>query len=71
MSTPSGRALAGKLAVLARYERDILRDRVRAGVAGPARLASHPGGRRPCAIASSRFARCSPRASANARSPNG
>jgi len=33
MTTPSGRALAGMLAVFAEFERDILRDRVRAGIA--------------------------------------
>jgi putative DNA-invertase from lambdoid prophage Rac len=33
MTAPSGRALAGMLAVFAEFERDILRDRVRAGIA--------------------------------------
>jgi DNA invertase Pin-like site-specific DNA recombinase len=33
LGTPSGRALAGMLAVFAEFERDILRDRVRAGIA--------------------------------------
>jgi putative DNA-invertase from lambdoid prophage Rac len=33
MTTPGGRALAGMLAVFAEFERDILRDRVRAGIA--------------------------------------
>ena len=33
MTTPSGRALAGMLAVFAEFERDILRDRVKAGIA--------------------------------------
>jgi DNA invertase Pin-like site-specific DNA recombinase len=33
LTTPSGRALAGMLAVLAEFERDILRDRVKAGIA--------------------------------------
>jgi len=33
MTTPSGRALAGMLAVFAEFERDILRDRVEAGIA--------------------------------------
>ena len=33
MTTASGRALAGMLAVFAEFERDILRDRVRAGIA--------------------------------------
>jgi putative DNA-invertase from lambdoid prophage Rac len=33
LATPSGRALAGMLAVFAEFERDILRDRVGAGIA--------------------------------------
>ena len=33
LMTSSGRALAGMLAVLAEFERDILRDRVKAGIA--------------------------------------
>jgi putative DNA-invertase from lambdoid prophage Rac len=33
MTTPSGRALAGMLAVFAEFEREILRERVKAGVA--------------------------------------
>jgi DNA invertase Pin-like site-specific DNA recombinase len=33
MTTPSGRALAGMLAVFAEFERDILRERVKAGIA--------------------------------------
>jgi putative DNA-invertase from lambdoid prophage Rac len=33
LTTPSGRALAGMLAVFAEFEREILRERVRAGIA--------------------------------------
>lgn len=33
LTTPGGRALAGMLAVFAEFERDILRDRVKAGIA--------------------------------------
>jgi hypothetical protein len=33
LTTPSGRALAGMLTVFAEFERDILRDRVKAGIA--------------------------------------
>jgi DNA invertase Pin-like site-specific DNA recombinase len=33
MTTPSGRALAGMLAVFAEFEREILRERVKAGIA--------------------------------------
>ena len=32
LTTPSGRALAGMLTVFAEFERDILRDRVKAGI---------------------------------------
>ena len=46
MTTPSGRALAGMLAVFAEFERDILRERVRAGIA-EARKAGKPHGRPP------------------------
>jgi DNA invertase Pin-like site-specific DNA recombinase len=46
MTTPAGRALAGMLAVFAEFERDILRDRVRAGIA-QARKEGRPHGRPP------------------------
>jgi len=46
LTTPSGRALAGMLAVFAEFERDILRDRVRAGIA-QARKNGRPHGRPP------------------------
>ena len=48
MTTPSGRALAGMLAVFAEFERDILRDRVKAGIA-QARKEGRPHGRPPTA----------------------
>ncbi len=44
LTTPSGRALAGMLAVVAEFERDILRDRVKAVIA-QARKAGRPHGR--------------------------
>jgi DNA invertase Pin-like site-specific DNA recombinase len=44
LTTPSGRALAGMLAVFAEFERDILRDRVKAGIA-QARREGKPHGR--------------------------
>ncbi len=44
MTTPSGRALAGMLSVFAAFERDLLRDRVRAGIAA-ARKAGKAHGR--------------------------
>ena len=46
LTTPSGRALAGMLAVFAGFERDILRDRVKAGIA-QARKEGRPHGRPP------------------------
>jgi DNA invertase Pin-like site-specific DNA recombinase len=48
LTTPSGRALAGMLAVFAEFERDILRERVRAGIA-QARQAGKRHGRPPTA----------------------
>jgi putative DNA-invertase from lambdoid prophage Rac len=51
LTTPSGRALAGMLAVFAEFERDILRDRVKAGIA-QARKEGRPHGR-PATIAKS------------------
>jgi putative DNA-invertase from lambdoid prophage Rac len=44
LTTPSGRALAGMLAIFAEFERDILRDRVKAGIA-QARKEGKPHGR--------------------------
>ena len=44
LTTPSGRALAGMLAVFAEFERDILRDRVKAGI-DQARKDRKPHGR--------------------------
>ena len=35
MTTPTGKALAGMLAVFAEFEREILRERVKAGIAQP------------------------------------
>ena len=49
LKTPSGRAFAGMLAVFAEFERDILRDRVKAGIA-QARKEGRPHGR-PATIA--------------------
>jgi putative DNA-invertase from lambdoid prophage Rac len=46
MTTPGGRALAGMLAVFAEFERDILRNRVKAGIA-QARKEGRPHGRPP------------------------
>jgi DNA invertase Pin-like site-specific DNA recombinase len=44
LTTPSGRAMAGMLAIFAEFEREILRERVRAGIA-QARREGRPHGR--------------------------
>jgi DNA invertase Pin-like site-specific DNA recombinase len=44
LATPSGRAMAGMLAIFAEFEREILRERVRAGIA-QARKEGRPHGR--------------------------
>ena len=44
LTTPTGRAMAGMLAVFAEFEREILRERVRAGIA-QARREGRPHGR--------------------------
>jgi DNA invertase Pin-like site-specific DNA recombinase len=41
MTTPTGRALAGMLAVFAEFEREILRERVKAGIV-QARIKEQP-----------------------------
>ena len=49
LTTPTGRAMAGLLAVFAEFEREILRERVRAGIAH-ARQQGKPHGRPPLAM---------------------
>lgn len=49
LTTPAGRAMAGLLSVFAEFERDIMRERVRAGLAD-ARLQGKRLGRPPTAI---------------------
>jgi putative DNA-invertase from lambdoid prophage Rac len=49
LTTPSGRAMAGMLAVFAEFERDIIRERVKAGLA-QARAAGRILGRPPSAV---------------------
>lgn len=44
LSTPSGRAMVGLLSVFAEFERDLLRERVKAGIA-QAKLEGRSGGR--------------------------
>jgi DNA invertase Pin-like site-specific DNA recombinase len=43
LTTPSGRALAGMLAVFAEFERDILRERVKSGMAAARKRGTHCG----------------------------
>ncbi|HUQ94593.1 MAG TPA: recombinase family protein [Bryobacteraceae bacterium] len=43
LTTPTGRAMAGLLAVFAEFEREILRERVRAGIAQARRLGKRHG----------------------------
>lgn len=43
LTTPSGRALVGMLAVFAEFERDLLRERVRAGMAAAQKRGKHCG----------------------------
>ena len=68
LTTPSGRAFAGMLAVFAEFERDILRDRVKAGIA-QARKGGRPHGR-PATIADKELARKGLTKSAIARQLN-
>jgi DNA invertase Pin-like site-specific DNA recombinase len=49
LTTPTGRALAGLLAVFAEFERELLRERIKAGIAH-ARQAGRPHGRPRTAI---------------------
>ena len=49
LTTPTGRALAGLLAVFAEFERELLRERIKAGIAH-ARKAGRPHGRPRTAI---------------------
>ena len=49
LSTPTGRALAGMLAVFAEFERELLRERIKAGIAH-ARQAGRPHGRPPTVV---------------------
>src|SRR5262249_23068019 len=44
LTTPSGRALVGMLAVFAEFERDLLRERVKAGIAAAKKRGKHCGG---------------------------
>ena len=45
LTTPTGRAMAGMLAIFAEFEREILRERVRAGIAQARKEGRRPHGR--------------------------
>ena len=45
LTTPTGRAMAGMLAVFAEFEREVLRERARAGIAAGGRRVVRTGGR--------------------------
>jgi DNA invertase Pin-like site-specific DNA recombinase len=47
LTTPAGRAMAGLLAIFAEFEREILRERTRAGLAMRGRMGHGWGGRQP------------------------
>jgi hypothetical protein len=71
LTTPSGRALAGMLAVFAEFERDILRDRVKAGIA-QARKEGRPHGRpRTISRRATEVKNLFHKVSASGRSPSG
>lgn len=57
LTTPTGRALAGMLAVFAEFEREVLRERVRAGIA-EARKEGRRHGRPPTASLKAEEVRC-------------
>jgi len=58
LTTAGGRALAGMLAVFAEFERDILRDRVKAGSRRRVVTGSPTGGHAPCNATSAKSGPC-------------
>jgi len=71
LTTPAGRAMAALLAVFAAFEREILQERVRAGLAHPDRTARNWAGSSPPDDTPHRCGSCIVPASANLRSPAG
>jgi hypothetical protein len=69
LTTPAGRAMAGLLAIFAEFEREILRERTRAGLHMPGRTANGWVGRRQQLYTPRKSANCIARVSANPRSP--
>lgn len=68
LTTPAGRAMAGLLAIFAEFEREILRERTRAGLAH-ARKNGKRLGRPPRPLMPPKSGNCTVPASANPRSP--
>ena len=71
LTTPSGRAMAALLAVFAEFEREILRERVRAGLAHARRNGQTLGRPVTTGLQSDRRESCIVPASANLRAPAG
>jgi hypothetical protein len=69
-TSPTGRALAGMLAVFAEFEREILRERVKAGIGKPGDAGSGTGGRRLSRITPRPCGNSLPQASVKRRLPN-
>jgi putative DNA-invertase from lambdoid prophage Rac len=69
LTTPAGRAMAGLLAIFAEFEREILRERTRAGPAHAGRRASVWAGRRRLQSMPIRYESCTMPALVNPRSP--
>src|SRR6202142_2431882 len=71
LTTPAGRAMAGLLAVFAAFEREILGERTRAGLATPGRAESDWDDRQLQPYMPRKSRNCIEPASANPRSPAG
>ena len=71
LTTPAGRAMAGLLAILAEFEREILRERTRAGLAHARQNGNGLAGPRPRPCMLPRFGNCTARASVNPKSHAG
>ena len=69
LTTPAGRAMAGLLAVFAEFEREILRERVRAGLAHARQNGKKLGRPATAAAARAKSGNYTALASANPRSP--
>ena len=69
LTTPVGRAMAGLLAIFAEFEREILRERVKAGIAKPAAGGHGMGVHRLWGIMRRKCSASRPQGSANRRLP--